>query len=49
MNVLEILKNLWEQTAFTSLQPGNYLMIVVAFVFLYLAIKKGYEIGRAHV
>lgn len=43
MNVLEILKNLWEQTAFTSLQPGNYLMIVVAFVFLYLAIKKGYE------
>lgn len=43
MSVLEILKNLWEQTAFTSLQPGNYLMIVVAFVFLYLAIKKGYE------
>ncbi len=43
MNVLEILKNLWEKTAFTSLQPGNYLMIVVAFVFLYLAIKKGYE------
>jgi len=43
MDILEILKNLWEQTAFTSLTPGNYLMIVVAFVFLYLAIKKGYE------
>jgi oxaloacetate decarboxylase beta subunit len=43
MNVLEVLKNFWEQTAFNSLTPGNYLMIVVALVFLYLAIKKGYE------
>lgn len=43
MNIVEVLKNLWEQTAFTSLSWGNYLMIVVALVFLYLAIKKGYE------
>lgn len=37
------LGNLLEQTAFRSLQPGNYLMILVALFFLYLAVKKGYE------
>ena len=43
MNVLDTLENLLNQTAFMSLTPGNYIMILVACVFLYLAIKKGYE------
>lgn len=41
--VLDTLQNLADQTAFRSLYWGNYLMILVACVFLYLAIKKGYE------
>ena len=41
--ILNTLENLLGQAAFTSLTWGNYLMIVVACIFLYLAIKKGYE------
>lgn len=41
--VTNTLNNLWHQTAFTNLYWGNYLMIAIACVFLYLAIKKGYE------
>ncbi len=41
--VLNTLGNLLHQTAFFSLTWGNYLMIVVALIFLYLAIVKGYE------
>ena len=41
--VTNTLNNLWHQTAFTNLYWGNYLMIVIACIFLYLAIKKGYE------
>ncbi len=41
--VLDTLNNLWHQTAFVSLSWGNYLMIAVACLFLFLAIKKGYE------
>ena len=37
------LGNLLQQTAFFSLSWGNYLMIVVACIFLYLAIAKEYE------
>ena len=43
MNILETLENLVNQTAFLSLTWGNYVMIVVACIFLFLAIKKGYE------
>ena len=43
MNIAETLGNLVHQTAFFNLTWGNYLMIAVACVFLYLAIKKGYE------
>ena len=39
----ETLKNLIEQTAFFSLSVGNLVMVVVACIFLYLAIAKGYE------
>jgi len=42
-NLAETIGNILGQTAFTNLYWGNYVMIVVACVFLYLAIKKGYE------
>lgn len=41
--VTETLGNLIHQTAFFNLSWGNLFMILVALVFLYLAIKKGYE------
>ena len=41
--VLTTLSNLAKQTAFATLSWGNVLMILVAFVFLYLAIAKGFE------
>ncbi|MBQ2609325.1 MAG: sodium ion-translocating decarboxylase subunit beta [Butyrivibrio sp.] len=41
--VVKTLSNLWDQTAFTSMSVGNYVMVVVALVFLYLAIAKGFE------
>lgn len=41
--VTNTLQNLAGQTAFANLTPGNYLMILVALGFLFLAIKKGYE------
>lgn len=43
MSILDTLSNLARQTAFFNLSWGNYLMIVIACIFLYLAIKKGYE------
>lgn len=42
-NILDTLSNLYDQTAFANLYWGNYLMIIIAFIFLYLAIKKDYE------
>ena len=41
--VFDTLSNLLQQTAFFNLTVGNYVMILVACVFLYLAIAKGYE------
>ena len=41
--VLNTLTNLLDQTAFMNLTEGNYVMIAVACVFLYLAIKHGFE------
>ena len=43
MSIVNTLSNLWEQTAFMNLEWGNYVMIAVACVFLYLAIRKGFE------
>ena len=43
MSIMKTLSNLWEQTAFMNLEWGNYVMILVALVFLYLAIKHGFE------
>lgn len=41
--VAETLGNLLHQTAFLNLTVGNYIMIAVACVFLYLGIRKGFE------
>ena len=41
--VLTTLDNLLHQTAFFNLTVGNYIMILVACFFLFLAIKKEYE------
>lgn len=41
--VIDTMSNLIQQSAFFNLYWGNYVMIVVACIFLYLAIKKGYE------
>ena len=41
--IFETFGNLLHQSAFFNLTVGNYLMIVVACIFLFLAIKKGYE------
>lgn len=41
--IIDTISNLLHQTAFFNLTWGNYIMIAVACVFLYLAIKKEYE------
>ena len=41
--VVETLSHLLDQTAFANLNYKNFIMIAVACVFLYLAIKKGFE------
>ena len=41
--IVTTLDNLVHQTAFFNLTWGNYLMIAVACIFLYLAIAKGFE------
>ena len=42
-SIADTLSNLLHQTGFYHLTLGNYLMIAVACVFLYLAIAKEYE------
>ena len=41
--IIETMGNLIQQTAFFNITWGNYVMIAVACVFLYLAIAKEYE------
>ncbi len=41
--LLDILKEFWTSTGFVSLTGKHIVMIIVAFVLLYLAIKKNYE------
>ena len=41
--IARTLDNLVHQTAFFNLTWGNYLMICVALVFMYLAIAKEFE------
>ncbi len=41
--IMETLENLMQQTAFSNLGWGNFVMILVACFFLYLAIAKEFE------
>ncbi len=41
--IVNTLDNLVHQTAFFNLTVGNYIMIAIACVFLYLAIRHGFE------
>lgn len=41
--IMSTFGNLLQQTAFANLTVGNMIMIGVACIFLYLAIKKGFE------
>lgn len=41
--ITSTLGNLVQQTAFFNLTVGNYVMIAVACLFLYLAIRRGFE------
>ena len=41
-NIADTVSNLIGQTAFMNLTWGNLIMILVAFVFLFLAIKMGF-------
>ncbi|MBR5409411.1 MAG: sodium ion-translocating decarboxylase subunit beta [Clostridia bacterium] len=41
--ILEVLKGLWESSGFAALSWQNGVMIGVAFLFLFLAIKKKFE------
>ena len=43
MDLGSTFNNLLHQMAFFNLTWGNFVMIAVAFLFLYLAIKKGFE------
>ena len=43
MDIGQTITNLLDQTAFANLYWGNYVMIIVACIFLYLAIAKGFE------
>ena len=42
-NIGQTIANLAQQTAFTSLDWKNYVMILIACIFLYLAIAKDFE------
>ena len=41
--IMNTMGNLLQQTAFVNLTWGNFVMIAVAFIFLYLAIARDYE------
>ncbi len=40
---IDVLKNYLEGTGFANITVGNIIMILISFVLLYLAIKKGFE------
>ena len=40
---MEIVQNMWTSMAIDNLYWGNFVMWGIAFTFIYLAIKKGFE------
>ncbi len=43
MNIIEIVKGIWESSGFAALTWRPAVMLLVSFVLMYLAIKKKYE------
>ena len=43
MNILEIIKGIWESSGFAALTVQQGIMLLVSFVLMFLAIKKKYE------
>ncbi len=43
MDILEVIKGIWEASGFAELTWRNIVMMLVSFVFLYLAIAKKFE------
>ena len=43
MNVLDVLKGIWEASGFAALTWKQAFMIGVSFLFIYLAIGKKFE------
>jgi len=43
MNILEIIKGIWESSGFAVLSIQQGIMLLVSFVLMYLAIRKQYE------
>ncbi len=42
-SIIQILKGIWENSGFAAMPWQNAVMILVSFVFLYLAIRKKFE------
>ncbi len=43
MNIIDMLKSLWESTGFVQGEWENYVMILISFVLFYLAIARKFE------
>lgn len=43
IDIVDTLKNLWESMGFMQGSWGNYVMLLISFVLMYLAIVKKYE------
>ena len=43
VNIGDILKGLWESSGLANGDPLNYVMLLVSFVLMYLAIVKKFE------
>ncbi len=43
MNIIDMLKSLWQSTGFTQGSWQNYVMIAISFVLFYLAIARKFE------
>ncbi len=43
MNIIEIVKGIWESSGFAALTIQQGIMLLVSFVLMFLAIKKKYE------
>ncbi|CAH2214518.1 sodium ion-translocating decarboxylase subunit beta [Tepidibacter aestuarii] len=41
--MLNMLQDFWSSTGFSAITYKEFIMIIISFIFLYLAIKKGYE------